>query len=60
LTNYAVNKNNDKFQFNEDAEEGDSGSKWSLSGLREYMEGAGEDYNTAWDKIKVRIVVHGV
>jgi hypothetical protein len=28
LTNYAVNKRNEKFAFNKDASAGDEGSKW--------------------------------
>eukprot|EP00976_Prorocentrum_cordatum_P007692 153446-Prorocentrum_minimum.AAC.1 len=56
LTNYAVNKHNDKFEFNSDAEAGDSGSKWSLTGLREYFDDKGEDFDTAWECIKDLIV----
>lgn len=54
LTNYALNKHNDNFVFNEDSEADDSGSKWSLSGLREYMAANGEDFASCWSRIEVR------
>ncbi|KAK3235051.1 hypothetical protein CYMTET_54723 [Cymbomonas tetramitiformis] len=52
LTNYALNKHNENFVFNESAEDGSDGSKWSLSGLREWMSAAGEDFEEAWRRIE--------
>ena len=45
LTNYAVNKRNDKFVFNQsgNADDGE-GSKWSLEALREWMDSNGQSY----------------
>lgn len=51
LTNYAVNKHNEKFAFNEDAKANDEGSKWSIQGLRDWMNANGHDFDTAWDRI---------
>jgi len=56
LTNYALNKHNDNFVFNEDSEADDSGSKWSLSGLREYMAANGEDFASCWSRIEQMVV----
>mmetsp|Transcript_33557 Transcript_33557/g.40546 ORF Transcript_33557/g.40546 Transcript_33557/m.40546 type:complete len:967 (+) Transcript_33557:117-3017(+) len=52
LTNYALNKHNDKFLFNDDAEKDDCGSKWSITGLREYLAANSEDFETAWTRIQ--------
>ena len=51
LTNYAVNKRNDKFEFNESASTTDEGSKWTLAGFREWCEANGHDYEVLWAKI---------
>jgi len=51
LTNYAVNKRNENFQFNTDEEADDEGSKWSLAALREWMDSHGHDYNKVWRDI---------
>mmetsp|Transcript_93 Transcript_93/g.301 ORF Transcript_93/g.301 Transcript_93/m.301 type:complete len:938 (-) Transcript_93:1274-4087(-) len=51
LTNYAVNKKNENFQFNTDEDADDEGSKWSLTALREWMEGEGHDYERVWQEI---------
>lgn len=37
LTNYSVNKTNDHFVENTDAEQGNAGSKWSLTGLLAHL-----------------------
>jgi tubulin polyglutamylase TTLL6/13 len=51
LTNYAVNKKNENFQFNTDEEVDDEGSKWSLAALQEWLEGEGHDYGQIWQGI---------
>ncbi|KAF1318847.1 Tubulin polyglutamylase, partial [Globisporangium splendens] len=38
LTNYSVNKTNDKFVENVDADQGNAGSKWSLTGLLAHLQ----------------------
>jgi uncharacterized membrane protein YgcG len=48
LTNYAVNKHNENFVFNEDAGASDEGSKWSIQGLKEWMETNGHDFCAMW------------
>ena len=48
LTNYAVNKHNENFVFNEDAGASDEGSKWSIQGLKEWMETNGHDFSAMW------------
>jgi len=49
LTNYSVNKKNPKFKA---SAAGDSGSKWTLSALRQYFEAHDMDYNLLWAQIK--------
>lgn len=56
LTNYAVNKNNENFVFNEDSQAENEGSKWSLSGLREWMADEGEDFDSCWERIEQMVV----
>ena len=51
LTNYAVNKKNEKFEFNSDASAIDEGSKWTLEGFREWCLTNGYDYDCLWSKI---------
>ena len=52
LTNYAVNKNNKNYIKNNDPEETDfSTSKWNFSGLKQYFEQKGINYNAIFDKI---------
>lgn len=48
LTNYAVNKKNDKFVFNADADKDDDGSKWSITALGEHLEQEGIDWRETW------------
>lgn len=38
LTNYSINKKNETFQHNQDAEDDSVGSKWSLSALYRFLE----------------------
>ena len=45
LTNYAINKNNSKFVFNEDSEADDVGHKRSLASVYEYLQAEGFDVN---------------
>ncbi|CAG9327501.1 ttll-11_9 [Blepharisma stoltei] len=52
LTNYAVNKNNENFIFNEDPENDDVGHKRSLSSVFAYLEEKGHDINKLWADIK--------
>ncbi|PRW57894.1 zeta- subunit of COP-I complex [Chlorella sorokiniana] len=52
LTNYAVNKHNAAFQFNQDAAEAGAGSKWTLTAFAEWMAGQGHDFEALWGQIK--------
>ena len=38
LTNYSINKKNEKFVQNEDAEQDDVGFKWSLTAFCNHLE----------------------
>ena len=51
LTNYSINKKNDNYVQNEDADEMDSGYKWSLSAFCKHFEENGIDTNLMWVKI---------
>ncbi|CAG9323870.1 unnamed protein product [Blepharisma stoltei] len=51
LTNYSLNKKNDKFIQNQDAQCDDIGHKWSLSALMRHLETAGIDVGSVWIKI---------
>jgi len=55
LTNYAVNKENDKYQKNDDASK-EMGSKWSIKTLKKYFRENKMDWNKVWDKIKDIII----
>lgn len=50
LTNYSINKKNDKFQQNEDLENDDSGFKWSLSAFCNHLEQVGIDMDLLWSR----------
>ena len=52
LTNYSVNKKSAKFQRNTSAAQDDSGSKWSMRGLRRYLCRMGHDWDATWWRIK--------
>ena len=56
LTNYAVNKKNENFVFNEDADADGTGSKWTIHGLRQWMEDSNLDFGKMWGEIKDLIV----
>ncbi len=45
LTNYAINKNNSKFQQNEDEDDDDEGHKRSFEAILRYLKGMGHDTN---------------
>ena len=51
LTNYAINKNNSKFVFNEDPEADDVGHKRSLAAVFEYLRSEGHDVDNLWKQI---------
>lgn len=51
LTNYSINKKNEKFIQNQDARQDDIGHKWSVSALFRYLEGAGVDTDYLWNRI---------
>ncbi|KAH0576484.1 Tubulin tyrosine ligase [Spironucleus salmonicida] len=51
LTNYAINKNNDNFEFNDDEEVDDAGSKWGLSAIWQKMEEDGIDVQVFKEKM---------
>ena len=52
LTNYSLNKHNENFQFNEDAENDGEGSKWGLGAFRKHLEDEGHDYGRVWAQIE--------
>jgi len=56
LTNYAINKNNDKFQQNEDEEEDDEGHKRSLKAILRDLRDEGHDTDKLMREIKDIIV----
>lgn len=51
LTNYAINKKNEKFVFNENSEQDDVGYKWSLGAFCSHLEHAGIDMDLLWSRI---------
>ena len=51
LTNYSVNKKNDKFIQNQDWKQDNIGHKWSLAALNKTLEGMGVDTTLLWAKI---------
>lgn len=56
LTNYAINKNNSKFQFNSSTTEMNKGHKRSLSSILQKLSELGQDREKVWEKIKQCIV----
>ena len=56
LTNYAINKYNDKFQQNEDEDEDDQGHKRSLNAILELLKAEGHDTDKLMREIKDIIV----
>lgn len=51
LTNYSINKKNDKYINNENIEKDDQGNKWSLSALSKHFENIGVDMNLFWSRV---------
>lgn len=51
LTNYSINKKNEKYIPNLNAEQDDTGHKWSLMALSKHLEQIGIDLNLMWSKI---------
>ena len=51
LTNYSINKKNEKFIANETAEQDDYGYKWSLGAFCKHLEQVGIDMNLLWSRI---------
>lgn len=51
LTNYSINKKNDKFIQNENSEQDDFGYKWSLGAFCKHLEQVGIDMNLLWSRI---------
>ena len=51
LTNYSINKKNEAFVENQDATEGDSGFKWSMTAFCQHLEELGVDTAHMWAKI---------
>ena len=56
LTNYAINKNNENFVFNENSELDDVGHKRSLSSTMKLISEMGHDTDKLWEKIKDIII----
>ncbi|KAL4499341.1 hypothetical protein ABPG72_006927 [Tetrahymena utriculariae] len=52
LTNYAINKDNPNFKFNQDKEKMDVGHKRSLTSVLQLLEDQGHDINRLWKDIK--------
>ena len=50
LTNYSINKKNDKFIQNENCEQDDFGYKWSLGAFCRHLEQVGIDMNLLWSR----------
>ena len=51
LTNYSINKKNDKFIANENVEQYNYGYKWSLGAFCKHLEQVGIDMNLLWSRI---------
>ena len=51
LTNYSINKRNEKFVQNNNANEDDKGYKWSLSALLNHLAEIGIDSALLWTRI---------
>ena len=57
LTNYAVNKNNTKFEFNSSSTETDKGSKWTLSSLFKALAAKGYDIGRLKRQMRKMVVM---
>ena len=51
LTNYAINKGSEKFEFNEGVGAAGKGSKRSIKWFREYLQANGHDDCEMWDEV---------
>jgi tubulin polyglutamylase TTLL6/13 len=51
LTNYAINKNNPKFEFNQNEQDDFTGHKRSLSTFFKHMEATGVDTKALWENM---------
>jgi len=56
LTNYAINKKSENYEFNEDAEACDQGSKRSMTSVFEWIRANGYDEEAAWKGVKAIVV----
>ena len=56
LTNYSVNKRNDKFIQNNGVEEDGKGYKWSISALFKHLDAIGIDSELLWSRIYDMII----
>lgn len=56
LTNYSINKKNEKYVQNSNIDSDGEGSKWSLSALSKYLESIGVDMNLLWSRIYDSII----
>jgi tubulin polyglutamylase TTLL4 len=56
LTNFSLNKNNENYVYNKEAEEDGVGSKWSLSALKRKFEIMKLDYDEMMDNVKDLII----
>mmetsp|Transcript_74470 Transcript_74470/g.131617 ORF Transcript_74470/g.131617 Transcript_74470/m.131617 type:complete len:672 (-) Transcript_74470:497-2512(-) len=56
ITNYAVNKKSDKFVFNQNAEEGDTGSKRDFRFLNRWFQQQGYDPAHIWDGVHSTVI----
>jgi len=57
LTNYAINKNHENFQFNDSLENCGTGSKWTIKALGTWLDDKGIDFGKVWDSIKNAIAL---
>jgi hypothetical protein len=51
LTNYSINKKNEKYVGNSNADQDDAGHKWSMAGLAKHLEHVGVDMSLLWSRI---------
>lgn len=56
LTNFSLNKHSKKFVVNQDEEEDDQGSKWSVSALKRLFESQNIDHEKIWSEIEDTII----
>jgi hypothetical protein len=56
LTNYSINRNNDAFEFNENAEDDDVGHKRSFTGVLKQLKEEGVNINLLMNRISDMII----